>query len=141
LERSKSRLRCSLDGLVGLFHFAADHRGVTIGFEGRSYRFSLFRPSVATGSSRLGGDVICAPMPGVVLAVEAVPGAKVRAGDVLVLLESMKMEFPLRSPRDGELAAVDVAKGDHVGLDEALARLVPLSPGDGASGVGDKEGP
>lgn len=51
-----------------------------------------------------------------------------RAGEVLVLLESMKMELQLHAPRDGVVAEVAVAPGDHVGLDAPVVRLDPPSP-------------
>ena len=100
---------------------------ITVGFRGYAYRFRTSgstRSGVA--SSGTGGDVIVAPMPGVVLHLGATVGSSVRAGEVLVVLESMKMEFPLRSPRDGVVAEVAVLEGDHVGLDEPVARLEAL---------------
>jgi acetyl-CoA/propionyl-CoA carboxylase biotin carboxyl carrier protein len=141
LERSGDRLRCSVDGVVGLFHFAADHQGVTVGHKGWSYRFDLSRPSASSSGARLGGDLICAPMPGVVLEIEARTGSRVREGDVLVLVESMKMEFPLRAPRDGVVAEVLVAKGDHVDLDAPLVRLEPPAQDRDEPPTGDEEEP
>ena len=64
-----------------------------------------------------------APMPGRVVRVEARVGDSVRAGQVLVVLEAMKMEHTLRAPHDGILDEVDCSPGDQV---EAGAVLVVI---------------
>ena len=64
-----------------------------------------------------------APMPGRVVRVEASVGDRVRAGQVLVVLEAMKMEHTLRAPHDGILDEVDCSPGDQV---EAGAVLVVI---------------
>ena len=66
-----------------------------------------------------------APMPGRVVRVEARVGDSVRAGQVLVVLEAMKMEHTLRAPHDGILDEVDCSPGDQV---EAGAVLVVIRP-------------
>jgi pyruvate carboxylase subunit A/propionyl-CoA carboxylase alpha chain len=55
-----------------------------------------------------------APMPGRVIRVEAAVGDAVKAGQVLVVLEAMKMEHTLRSPHDGTVIEVDCSPGDQV---------------------------
>ena len=68
-------------------------------------------------------------MPGHVLDVRATAGARVRAGDVLVVLEAMKMEHSLAAPWDGTVLSVAVKPGDRV---EEGVELVVLEPiGDG----------
>jgi len=123
LEQADGRRQCSIDGLEAVFHFAFDQDTVTIGYHGSSYRFERWRRSAGALSAALGGDFVRAPMPGVVRQVEVMAGTGVKAGEVLAVLESMKMEFPLRSPRDGVVAEVTVAIGDHVGLDAPVVRL------------------
>ena len=66
-----------------------------------------------------------APMPGKVVRVEVDPGDEVAAGQVMVVLEAMKMEHTLRSPHDGTVVEVDCAPGDQV---EAGAVLVVVGP-------------
>ena len=100
LEASEDWLRCSVDGSIGLFHFIAGRSSVTIGYRGSTYDFELWRRSAVSGPVGIGGDLIRAPMPGVVLELMAKLGARVHEGEVLAVLESMKMEFPLRSPRE-----------------------------------------
>jgi acetyl-CoA/propionyl-CoA carboxylase biotin carboxyl carrier protein len=68
-----------------------------------------------------------APMPGQVLLVPASVGEEVRAGDPLVVLESMKMELVMTAPLDGLVAELSVAVGDKVAVDQPLARVEALA--------------
>ncbi|MEO0378917.1 MAG: acetyl/propionyl/methylcrotonyl-CoA carboxylase subunit alpha [Pseudomonadota bacterium] len=77
---------------------------------------------VTTGATG-DGNLIEAPMPGLVKAVFAAPGAKVAKGDRLAMLEAMKMEHALCASRDGTVAEVLVAQGDQVSAGAALVRL------------------
>ncbi len=61
-----------------------------------------------------GSDALSSPMPATVAGVEVNAGDMVTAGDLLVTLEAMKMELPIRSPRDGRVKAVNCQKGDLV---------------------------
>ena len=70
-----------------------------------------------------------APMPGLVLLIPAEVGAELRAGDPVIVLESMKMEMTLPAPMDGTLTAIDVAPGDQVVLDQHLAEIAPAAAG------------
>ncbi|MDO5609893.1 MAG: acetyl/propionyl/methylcrotonyl-CoA carboxylase subunit alpha [Pseudomonadota bacterium] len=69
------------------------------------------------------GDVIKAPMPGRVVLVSAKPGDTVKAGDVVLVMEAMKMELALKSPRDGVIDEVRGAEGDFVEADALLVKL------------------
>jgi biotin carboxyl carrier protein len=55
-----------------------------------------------------------APMPGLVVAVPVAEGQEVKAGDVLLILESMKMQNELKAPRDGIVKGIQVGAGDSV---------------------------
>ena len=59
-------------------------------------------------------DALSAPMPATVVRVEVKPGDAVAAGDLVVLLEAMKMELPLRAPRAGIVARVNCRAGELV---------------------------
>ncbi|CDX42514.1 Pyruvate carboxylase [Mesorhizobium sp. ORS 3359] len=61
-----------------------------------------------------------APMPGVVSALAVVPGQAVKAGDVLLSIEAMKMETALHAERDGEIAEVLVKAGDQIDAKDLL---------------------
>ena len=60
------------------------------------------------------GEQICAPMPGNILAVNVTAGQAVKKGDVLMVLEAMKMENEIMCPRDGVVASVNTSKGASV---------------------------
>lgn len=60
------------------------------------------------------GETVAAPMPGNILAVNVQNGATVKKGDVLMILEAMKMENEIMSPCDGTIASVNVTKGSTV---------------------------
>ena len=66
---------------------------------------------------------IRAPMPGRVVVVQAAAGDAVQAGDVVLVLEAMKMELALKAPRAGTLAEVRARAGDFVEADTVLATL------------------
>ena len=61
-----------------------------------------------------GGETITSPMPGTILAVNVQNGATVNKGDVLMVLEAMKMENEIIAPVSGTLASVNVQKGASV---------------------------
>lgn len=65
-----------------------------------------------------------APMPGLVVAVPVEEGQNVEEGDVLIILESMKMQNELRAPREGEVARVRVKVGDSVDQRQTLLSVV-----------------
>ena len=69
------------------------------------------------------GDQVRALLPGKVIGIRVSVGQKVNAGDVLVLLEAMKMENELTSPRDGIVREISVAEGESVELDQVLVTL------------------
>lgn len=60
------------------------------------------------------GETVTAPMPGTILAVNVSNGAAVKKGDVLMVLEAMKMENEIVAPADGTVASVNVTKGSAV---------------------------
>jgi 3-methylcrotonyl-CoA carboxylase alpha subunit len=57
---------------------------------------------------------VMSPMPATVVAIHVQPGQPVTAGDTLIVLEAMKMELPIRAPRDGVVKTVACVKGDLV---------------------------
>ncbi len=61
-----------------------------------------------------GGATVNAPMPGTILSVNVQNGAVVKKGDVLMILEAMKMENEIMSPVDGTIASVNVQAGASV---------------------------
>jgi biotin carboxyl carrier protein len=72
------------------------------------------RASAGSGSADSGEFILRAPMPGLVVKVPIKEGDEIKKGDVLVILESMKMQNELKSPRDGKVVRVQVGEGDSV---------------------------
>ena len=76
-------------------------------------------PEVAPVSAE--GTQIKAPMPGTILAVKKNVGEAVKAGDVIVVLEAMKMENDIVAPCDGTVKSINAPKGTNVNTDDVLA--------------------
>ena len=95
--------------------------GVSV-FWGNGYHFTQPDPLDVAGEAGATG-VVEAPMPGLVKSVAAKAGARVGEGDVLVVLEAMKMEHALTAARDGIIAEVLVSADDQVEAGAALVRL------------------
>ena len=70
-----------------------------------------------------GGDAIPAPMPGTIVKVNVSAGQSVKKGEVLLILEAMKMENEIVAPKDGVVAQVLVSVGKSVATGEALLSL------------------
>lgn len=71
-------------------------------------------PAAPAASAPAGGEKVNAPMPGTILAVNVAVGDTVKKGQVLVILEAMKMENEIMSPVDGKVTFVGVTKGATV---------------------------
>ena len=71
-------------------------------------------PAPAAPAAPAGGEKITAPMPGTILAVNVANGSAVKKGDVLMILEAMKMENEIMAPCDGAVTSVAVIKGASV---------------------------
>ena len=67
------------------------------------------------------GTQVKAPMPGTILAVKKNVGDAVKAGDVIVVLEAMKMENDIVAPCDGTVKSINTPKGSTVNTDDVLA--------------------
>ena len=80
-------------------------------------------PAAAPAVSVAAGEVVAAPMPGNILKVNCKQGDAVKSGDILVILEAMKMENEILAPRDGTVAQVVTAKGSVVDTGAPLVVL------------------
>ncbi len=80
-------------------------------------------PAPAPQNAPAAGEEIRSPMPGNILSVNVQPGAAVKKGQVLMVLEALKMENEIICPRDGTVAAVPVQAGASVETDTLLCVL------------------
>ena len=81
---------------------------------GATWPLELVDPLAPPRTDAIAGDQLIAPMPGRIVSVDIVPGAEVRRGDVVIVLEAMKVQMRLSAPRDGVIAAVRVQPGELV---------------------------
>ena len=70
-------------------------------------------PSAAAAPAA-GGEKVTSPMPGTILSVNVAAGDAVKRGQVLMILEAMKMENEIMCPCDGKVASVNTSKGSSV---------------------------
>lgn len=80
-------------------------------------------PKAAAPAGAQGSIKVNAPMQGKILSVSASAGQAVKKGDVLMILEAMKMENEVVAPEDGTVASINVAAGDTVEVGAVLATL------------------
>lgn len=77
----------------------------------------------AKTSAGQGGIKVAASVPGKVVKINVKTGQAVKAGDAVVILESMKMEIPVVAPQDGTIASIDVNEGSSVESGDTLATM------------------
>ena len=159
-RRGRAVAEVALDGEV--LDVTVDHVGpgavrMTVGGVGRSYAVQRVGPVTYVdgpdGSSRLveedrlpvaaeqvsAGSAL-APMPGSVVRVAVATGDRVEAGQVLVVLEAMKMEHAVHAGAPGTVAEVDVTEGDQVETGRLLVLVEPDADGGTEDGAIDGSG-
>ena len=80
-------------------------------------------PAAPKASGSEGGVKVNSPMPGKILSVKASVGQSVSKGDVIMVLEAMKMENEIVAPESGTVASINVNEGDSVEAGAVLASL------------------
>lgn len=75
----------------------------------------------SNAAAPVNGEPIKAPMPGLILNCKVSSGSKVKKGDVIFILEAMKMENEIAAPKDGTVVQILAAKGSSVSTGEVLA--------------------
>jgi len=102
--------------VAGRLAYAAHGRRSTWVFiDGRTY---VIEPESRDASDRLHATddqlALSSPMPATVVAINVTPGQDVAAGDLLIMLEAMKMELPIKAPRAGRVKALACRQGELV---------------------------
>ncbi len=108
------------DGVRTTYAVAVDGRSVDVDGGGRHIRLAVVPRFVDPADAVAGGSLL-APMPGTVVRVAVEAGQEVAAGDVVVVLEAMKMQHVVTAPADGMVTAITVAAGAQVAAGEVLA--------------------
>lgn len=80
-------------------------------------------PVAPTPAGKAGAVAIKAPMPGSLVRMNVKVGDAVKKGDVLCVLEAMKMENDITAPQDGVIASVDATQGSSVAVDAVLVTM------------------
>ncbi len=125
LEEVDDRLDLLIDGrrLVAYVSADAGSRWVTIG--GKTFHLIRSAGPARSGAPHGGPADLTAPMPGQVRAVNVSAGDLVTQGQLLVVLEAMKMEIRLNAPYDGTVISLQVRVGQTVDREQVIARLQP----------------
>ena len=71
-------------------------------------------PAPSPAAAPAGGEQVTSPMPGTILSINVAAGDTVKRGQVLMILEAMKMENEIMCPCDGKVASVNTSKGSSV---------------------------
>ncbi len=127
-------VRYAADGVEGTLRYAREGDVIWLDAEGvcAAHRDVTYAPVVAEGGAA--SNVVAAQSDGRVVRVLVAVGEPVEKGQLLVVLESMKMEFELTSARSGVVKAVNVAAGDQVQAKRVLVELEPPTSAEAAPG-------
>ncbi|CUH68737.1 Acetyl-/propionyl-coenzyme A carboxylase alpha chain [Thalassovita gelatinovora] len=122
---SGGAVRIRRDGLQEVVHMARDGDRVWLHIEGQSWDFADLSFAPVHTADETGTGKIAASMNGTVSSVGVVTGQQVTKGQVLVVLEAMKMEHDQRSDITGTVAAIHVSPGDQVTAQTVLVEVAP----------------
>ncbi|MEZ0350347.1 acetyl-CoA carboxylase biotin carboxylase subunit [Mycobacterium sp. pR1184] len=126
VEVERRSLSATLDGLRREYRWAEADRHLWIADERGTWHLREAEETKIHRASDTRQAEVLSPMPGSVIAVQVDSGAAVSEGDVVVVVEAMKMEHSLAAPVSGRVELL-VSVGDQVTVDQVLARLVPDS--------------
>ena len=109
------RFRVVNEGRSVVAYGASDGARTWIFLRGRVYALEPGRSGPARRESARPDDgALSSPMPASVAEIRVAPGDRVSRGDVLITLEAMKMELPIRAPRDGTVRSIGCRPGELV---------------------------
>jgi 3-methylcrotonyl-CoA carboxylase alpha subunit len=116
-----------VDGRIcrGWRYASADEVYVRVG--GRTFVLHLPRFGDAGAAAGVSRDEVRAEMPGTVVGIECKEGQAVTAGEIIVTIESMKMQMGLPAPRDGVVSAVHFARNASFDRGAVLVSLAPVA--------------
>jgi len=117
--------RVAVDGATQIVYVAGPPGDRWVSWNGQVFHgdFRAAPAAARKGERKPARQTLSAPMPATVVKVLAQPGDAVKKGDVVILLEAMKMELPIRAPADAIVTAVLCRAGEIVQADAILAEL------------------
>ena len=118
----RALMSVTLDGLRREYRWAEEDRHLWIADERGTWHLREAEEQKIHRAAGARQAEILSPMPGSVIAVQASSGAPVSEGDVVVVVEAMKMEHSLAAPASGKVEVL-VSVGDQVKVDQVLARI------------------
>jgi biotin carboxyl carrier protein len=124
LEVSPPFLKIEWDGKVfsGLYFVSQDF--IDLHLPQGNFRFNNPTKKTRRASTTAHEGGLTAPMPGKIVKVLISEGGQVKKGDLLMILEAMKMEHKVLSPKDGKVKSLRFKEGDRVSQGEDLVELV-----------------
>jgi propionyl-CoA carboxylase alpha chain len=121
MEYYRRRLRLGIDDQDHTFRFRYRGNFIEAAYCGITRTFEIYNPRewalarhMPPPAPKKTGNALECPMPGLVVEIRAAPGDRVFRGQELLVIESMKMESAVLSPRDGEVERIHVSPGDAV---------------------------
>ncbi len=126
---SGNAVRYEIDGIARSATVAQDGDVIWARMDGATFtvRDTTFAPPRA--AAQKGGGRVRAPMDGKILRVKVANGAKVLSGEVIAVLEAMKMELDLAADRDGTVDALEVSPGAQVSARQVICLIQPDETG------------
>jgi biotin carboxyl carrier protein len=116
----------TIDGRRERVWVVADRDTVFVHAFGRAWALDVVNPVEAKLREGAGADAALAPMPGVLVSLSAAQGDEVTEGQVLAVIESMKMQTEIKAPRAGVVERTPMAVGESFGQGTPLVVLEPL---------------
>ena len=113
----------SIDGLQQRFPTYIEGLSVTLLHDGSQWQFADCTHTPASVSETSGSGRLTAPMDGAIVEVRVEPQQQVKRGDIIAVMEAMKMEHPLKADRDGTVQLVHARPGDQVRGGQLLAQI------------------
>ncbi len=123
LDAGNGRLDLLVDGRRLSSYISSDGANRWVTVDGRTFLLRKSSTASRPAASHDGSSDLTAPMPGQVRALNVNAGDAVIKGQVLMVLEAMKMEIRLHAPFDGTVSAVEASLGQTVEREQLLIRL------------------
>lgn len=119
-----SFIRLEIGGKIHSGYVLRDGNTYWVHYQGRTFLVEDENARTSKKSQKGSNPLqIVAPMPGKIIKTHVVPGNAVKAGDVIVVMEAMKMEYSLKAEADGIVQGVACKEGDQVTLGKILVQL------------------